>query len=77
MSTSGVQPLPNIFSVLSNNSLEFESGATPVGTKSTSVGNSQGKFSAPTNFATPDGEYTIGMGVPQYRCREIDQSLNL
>jgi hypothetical protein len=56
VSTSGVQPFPNIFSVLSKSSLEFFNGASPVGIKSTSVGKIQGKFSSPTNFASPVGE---------------------
>ena len=66
VSTSGVQPSPKTFSVLSFNSLDLASGASPVGLKSTSSGKVQGKFSSGTGFGLPSGSKTIGMGVPQY-----------
>jgi len=56
VSTSGVQPFPKRFSVLSKSSFDFAKGASPVGIKSTSVGSFQGKFSSPTNLASPSGE---------------------
>ena len=52
------------------------SGLSPFGGNSTSVsaGNSTGRSPAGTGTSPQEGQWTIGTGAPQYRCRLMSQS---
>ena len=54
----------------------FESTDPPMPVISTSRGNSTGRSSSGTGTSPHSPQWIIGMGVPQYRCREIPQSRN-
>ncbi|GBD28826.1 hypothetical protein HRbin31_00848 [bacterium HR31] len=49
-------------------------GDSPVGMKSTSSGSNTGRSSYGTGTVPHRSQYTMGMGVPQYRCRLMSQS---
>ena len=53
------------------------SGETPRGARSAprrSSGSRTGSWSSGTGTSPHDGQWMIGIGVPQKRCREISQS---
>ncbi len=50
------------------------SGDSPPGAKSTSSGSSTGRSASGTPTSPQLGQWMIGIGAPQYRCREISQS---
>ncbi len=52
------------------------SGETPLGTRSwpRRSGRTTGSWSSATGTSPHDAQYTMGMGVPQNRCRESSQS---
>ena len=54
------------------------SGDTPLGTRSwpRRSGSTTGSWSSGTGTSPHDGQCTIGIGVPQNRCRDTSQSRN-
>ena len=50
------------------------SGDSPPGWKSTSSGSRTGNDASGTATSPHDGQWTMGIGAPQYRCRLISQS---
>src|SRR5438477_2390799 len=65
---------PHFGHVVFTNPSCFASGDSPCGEKSTSSGSSTGSSSSGTGTSPHDGQCTIGIGHPQYRCRDISQS---
>lgn len=53
------------------------SGEPPLPVKEVMLGKVTGKSSRGTGTGPQAGQWTMGMGVPQYRCREISQSFSL
>ena len=62
--------------VTSTQSVAAPSGDVPFGDRSRPAvgGSSTGSWSSGTATSPSTGQCTIGIGVPQYRCREISQS---
>ena len=56
------------------NDATFVSGLPPTPVNSVSRGRTTGSCSKGTGTVPHRSQYTIGMGVPQYRCREMSQS---
>ena len=55
----------------------YFSGDSPVGRNWASSGRSTGRSSSGAGTTPQPSQYSIGMGVPQYRWREISQSRSL
>lgn len=53
------------------------SGEPPLPVKDVMWGKVTGKSCSGTGTGPQAGQWTTGMGVPQYRCREISQSFSL
>lgn len=53
------------------------SGEPPVPAKDVMLGKVTGKLSRGTGTGPQAGQWTMGIGVPQYRCLEISQSFSL
>src|SRR3712207_5854149 len=67
--------LPHLGQVALTNSGLLASGDWPVPVISTSSGRSTGNSSSGTATTPHELQWITGIGVPQYRCREIPQSL--
>lgn len=53
------------------------SGEPPLPVRDVMLGKVTGKSSRGTGTGPQAGQWTTGMGVPQYRCRETSQSFSL
>ena len=76
VSVSRVAGPPHTGHLVFRNSALVASGERPVGRNSTSSGASTGSWSTGTGTMPCSGQYTIGMGHPQNRWRETNQSRN-
>ena len=77
MSTSRTASSPHFGHLHFLNASDFAKGLFPSGLNSTSYGNNTGKSDSFTNTSPHFGQYTIGIGAPQYLCLETNQSFNL
>src|SRR5256714_11002395 len=65
---------PHFGQLVSTNSGSCASGDPPRPVNCASRGSTTGSWSSGTGTVPSVGQYTMGMGVPQYRCREMSQS---
>src|ERR1700733_13346304 len=68
--------LPHFGQVVFTNSGELASGDSPSPVSLTFSGSFTGNWSSGTATIPSFSQYTIGIGVPQYRCRDTPQSFN-
>src|SRR6266852_768834 len=67
---------PHFGQVVFKNSGTLKSGEPPVSVIFTLSGKITGRSFSATGTTPSFSQYTIGIGVPQYRCREIPQSFS-
>ena len=76
VSVSRVAGPPQVGQVVVTQSVAAPSGEVPLGARSSPAasGSSTGSWSSGTATSPWSGQWTIGIGVPQKRWREISQS---